>query len=66
MAKEPKVTRFEVVHDEGAVNWDMPRTIIFKDKQTGALYLFARSVYGGGLTPLLDADGKPVVDKSNE
>jgi len=32
---------------------------IFVDKETGVHYMF----YMGGLTPLLDKDGKPVIDK---
>ena len=31
------------------------------DKKTGVNYLFVKSGYGGGLTPLLDREGKPVV-----
>ena len=34
---------------------------ILVDKQTGVNYLFVASGYAGGLTPLLDRDGKPVI-----
>ena len=34
---------------------------IFVDKQTGVNYLFSASGYAGGLTPLLNPDGTPVV-----
>ena len=34
---------------------------IWVDKETGVNYLFHFSGYAGGLTPLLDADGKPVI-----
>lgn len=34
---------------------------IWVDKRTGVNYLFHASGYAGGLTPLLNADGKPVV-----
>ncbi len=34
---------------------------IWIDTQTGVNYLFHQSGYSGGLTPLLGADGKPVV-----
>ena len=34
---------------------------IWVDKQTGVNYLFHSSGYAGGLTPLLKADGTPVV-----
>lgn len=53
MAKE----RFEKVYSQGAVNI----TEIWVDKETGVNYLFHASGYSGGMTPLLDAEGKPVV-----
>ena len=31
------------------------------DKETGVNYVFHASGYAGGMTPLLDRDGKPVV-----
>ncbi|MCM1298015.1 MAG: DUF6440 family protein [Firmicutes bacterium] len=34
---------------------------IFVDTVTGVNYLFRQDGYSGGLTPLLDKDGKPVV-----
>ena len=34
---------------------------IFVDRETGVQYLFVKSGYGAGLTPLLDRDGKPMV-----
>lgn len=34
---------------------------IWVDRKTGVNYLFTQSGYAGGLTPLLRADGKPVV-----
>ena len=34
---------------------------VWVDKQTGVNYLWIASGYGGGLTVLLDRDGKPVV-----
>lgn len=36
---------------------------IIVDNKTGVNYLFVRSGYGAGLTPLLDAEGKPIVTK---
>lgn len=38
-------------------------SVVIVDKQTGVNYLFVRSGYGGGLTPLIDAEGKPIVTK---
>lgn len=53
MAKEK---RFEKVYSQG-----MGSTVILVDKETGINYLFHSSGYAGGLTPLLDREGKTVV-----
>ena len=37
-------------------------TRVITDKETGVQYLFAFSGYGGGLTVLVDKDGKPLLD----
>ena len=55
MAKKEK--RFAEVYSEGSLTV----TQILVDKQTGVNYLFHASGYAGGLTPLLKADGTPVV-----
>ena len=34
---------------------------IWIDKQTGVNYLFVQSGYAGGLTPLLDREGNPIL-----
>ena len=34
---------------------------IYVDRQTGVNYLFAHSGYSGGLTVLVDAQGKPII-----
>ena len=34
---------------------------ILVDKETGVNYMYCSSGYSGGLTPLLDRDGKPIV-----
>ena len=36
-------------------------TEIWVDKETGVNYIFHLSGYAGGMTPLLDKDGKPVI-----
>lgn len=53
MAKEK---RFEKTYSQ-----DLGSTMIYVDKETGVNYLFVANGYAGGLTPLLDRDGKPVV-----
>ena len=35
--------------------------MVLVDRVTGVNYIFIQSGYAGGLTPLLDADGKPVI-----
>jgi hypothetical protein len=40
---------------------DMGSTIILVDKETGVNYLFSSCGYAGGLTVLLDREGKPVI-----
>lgn len=49
--------RFEKVYAQGAI--DVME--IWVDKETGVNYLYHYSGYAGGLTPLLDRDGKPVI-----
>ena len=51
--------RFVRVMKEGS-SWSTLREI-WIDKQTGVNYLWVASGYAGGLTPLLDATGRPVV-----
>ena len=54
--------RFEKIHAEGGVSGISE---IWVDKETGVNYLFHLSGYGGGLTPLLGADGLPVITGKN-
>ena len=51
--------RFVRVMKEGS-SWSTLREV-WIDKQTGVNYLWVASGYAGGLTPLLDASGRPVV-----
>ena len=54
MAKKDE--RFVKIHSEA-----MGGRMILVDKVTGVNYLFVSVGYGGGLTPLLDREGKPVI-----
>ena len=56
MAK--KVRRFVISSREG----QLEGVKIITDSQTGVQYLFAFEGYAGGLTVLVDKDGKPLVD----
>ncbi len=49
--------RFDRVYSQGVVS----SVEIWVDRETGVNYLYMASGYGGGLTPLLDREGKPVV-----
>ena len=51
--------RFEIIDKEGF----MEGARIIVDTETGVQYLYVFSGYGGGVTPLLDRDGKPLIDK---
>ncbi len=57
MAKD----RFDIKEREGVSL--MTDAFVIVDKETGVNYLFVHRGYGGGLTPLLDSDGKPIVTK---
>ena len=52
--------RFEKVYSQGHVN----TMEIWVDRETGVNYVFHASGYAGGMTPLLDKDGKPVVSRT--
>lgn len=55
MAKQSE--RFEKVYSQGMANI----TEIWVDKETGVNYMYHASGYSGGLTPLLDREGRPIV-----
>lgn len=52
-----KNDRFVKIYSQGMVD----QTEIFVDKVTGVNYIYRASGYAGGLTVLLDRDGKPVI-----
>ena len=60
-----KDKRFIKVYSQGG-GFSSPATYILVDRLTGVNYLYAASGYGGGLTVLLGADGKPVVTPLQE
>lgn len=61
MAKKQK--RFVTVYTQTTFNTN---TRVLVDKETGVNYLFFLQSYGGGLTVLVDADGKPIVTPIEE
>lgn len=56
--------RFIVLHKEGSSLKNEGLRQILVDRETGVQYLFLHSGYAGGLTPLLDAEGKPLLAKN--
>ncbi|MDA3732366.1 DUF6440 family protein [Niameybacter massiliensis] len=52
--------RFEKIYKQGTM---AQTTEIWRDQETGVNYLWHRYGNSAGLTPLLDADGKPVITK---
>ena len=52
-----KNDRFEKLYSQGTMNV----MEIWVDREMGVNYVFHASGYAGGMTPLLDRDGKPVV-----
>ena len=57
MARD-KNKRFRVVEKQG--NDLASADKVIQDRVTGVLYLFHQDGYGGGLTVLVDRDGKPL------
>ena len=55
-----KNNRFEIVYQETGLKSEKT---IYVDKETGVNYLFIANGFGGGLTPLLDVEGKPIITK---
>lgn len=51
--------RFEKVYSQGVVDV----VEIWVDKETGVNYVFRASGYAGGMSVLLDSEGKPVITK---
>ena len=56
-----KKGRFEKIYSQGLGSME-----IWVDKETGVNYLYRQSGYSGGLTVLLDKDGKPVITPCKE
>ena len=52
-----KNDRFEKIYSQGTLNV----VEIWIDKETGVNYVFHASGNAGGMTVLLDRDGKPVI-----
>lgn len=53
--------RFSVIIKEGSQLKDSGMIQVIVDTETGVNYLWMKSGYAGGLTPLLGADGNPII-----
>ena len=60
--KDSKKRFEEIFSENGVANGNR----ILVDRETGVHYLFSWSGYSGGITPLLDKDGKPIIKSNNE
>ena len=56
---DKKDKRFIVTYTQSG--FTSPAVQILVDKVTGVNYIYAASGYSGGITPLLKADGTPVI-----
>jgi len=56
-----KIKRFVWLESEGGI---FKETAIIVDTVTGVNYLFAQAGNSGGLTPLLDENGNPIITKN--
>ena len=55
-----KNDRFQIVQQEGN-GLSLPQCIVLMDTATGVQYLFVQSGYAGGLCPLVNRDGGPLM-----
>ena len=60
--KDENKKRFEIIYKDGA----MAGCKILVDRETGVNYLYSWDGYSGGLTPLLNSDGTPIVSTITE
>ena len=57
-----KEKRFKKIYSQGAID----NIEIWVDTETGVNYMFKSSGYAGGLTTLLDVNGKPIITRDIE
>ncbi len=60
MGQKKKTDRFIKVYSQSG-GFSGNQMVIYVDKETGVNYLFSSCGYAGGMTPLLNRDGTPVV-----
>ena len=55
-----KNDRFQIIQEEGN-GLTSPQRMVLMDTATGVQYLFVQSGYAGGLCPLVNRDGGPLM-----
>lgn len=63
LKKEESNKRFVITHYEKS---GLEGCKVLVDKETGINYLYSWDGYSGGLTPLLNKDGNPIITEINE
>lgn len=59
-------SRFKLISKSGSVFATTGLKLVLQDRKTGVEYLYVQSGYAGGLTVLVDKDGKPLVSPVSE
>ena len=59
MAKKKEERFIKVYSQSGGFSGN--HMAVYVDRETGVNYLYSQSGYAGGLTPLLNRDGTPVI-----
>lgn len=60
-AAEPDSAMFSKVYTDGSLG-----LVVFCHNETGVMYLWRKGGYAGGLTIMVDADGKPLIYSPEE
>lgn len=63
MADSNKKGRFILAYNDMKMSYNYNIVI---DTETGVNYFFCKGTMGAGLTPLLDAEGKPIITPPEE
>jgi hypothetical protein len=66
MAKEKKDKRFLLVEQETMSVFADRHISVLCDTKTGVQYLYVANGFGGGLTVLVDKEGKPVINTDGD
>lgn len=66
MGKKDKQEHFITKLVEGIALSETGYRLVMVDRETGVNYLYVHAGYSGGLTVMVDADGKPIVTPVEE